>query len=420
MGGGVIKGVKTGVPGGIVGGINDAVPIPPQQDATSTPTVAFPSTKRVPPVYPSEAFDNHLEGRVNLTLTVNSEGKVSDVEFVGGSPEFVQSAKAAAYQWEFQPPAKAPALVSAIIDFSLSPSRRTSESPRVAGYRDPRSVSTLNMEVIKQDPPPQSAPVPGTNNYALYFDKFVSGKGASPQSATRPIARAGQNGVTMPVCEYCPKPEYSQEARDANIQGTVFLQIVVLTTGRAGEIKVVKGLEESLDKQAIKIIREKWTFKPATDKNGNPVDALVPVEIAFQLLGLPQPGLTRNSAAASPATAPLTPDESLQTKIFTAPVSGNGESTPYYMGLVKTQTVYAPNPELPRFARRANVHQESVTLNIIVNTKGKVIAAQYVKSSNPALIGEAIKTVLDWIIKGTHDGAPVTFQISVEVSFSDK
>jgi TonB family protein len=224
----------------------------------------------------------------------------------------------------------------------------------------------------------------------------------------------------MPICEYCPRPEYSPEAREANIQGTVYLQIIVLTTGRAGDIKVIKGFEKSLDEQAIKVVREKWTFKPATDRNGNPVDVLVPVEIAFQLIGPPQPTPPPMGppAAASPATAPLTPNETLQAKIFTGPLTDDGKSTPFYMGLVKAQTVYAPKPELPRLARQAHV-QGPVTLNIVVNAEGKVIVVEYVKG--PGMLAQsAITTVRDWIIKGTHDGSPVTFQISVEVSFSDK
>ncbi len=115
---------------------------------------------------------------------------------------------------------------------------------------------------------------------------------------------------------------------------------------------------------------------------------------------------------------PLTSTESVQAKIFTGPVTDNGASTPSYMGLVNTQTIYAPQPELPRLARQARI-QGSVTLNIIVNAEGKVIAVEYVKGPG-MLVQSAIDSVRNWIIKGTHDGAPVTFQMSVEVSFTDK
>lgn len=469
---GVIGGVKTGVPVGIISGVTNSLPVPPQQDYTSTRTETLAATKRVPAVYPSDALANHLEGRVNLALTINSDGKVSDVEVVNGSPQFVQAATNAAYQWEFQHPANSPVVISARFIFTLSPTRRTPDSVLLEPHdppKNPRAVSSIDVEVISTDPLPQSAPMPATNNDSRIIGKFQllppatasSGKlqpippvtQSSPrglivgqprpptnqgvflnvapsdaaaslnpnsQKDSKLVYRAGENGVTMPKCEYCPKPEYSDEARDANIQGMVYLQVTVLTTGRAGEIKKVRGLESSLDEQAIKVVREQWTFKPATDRNGNLVDVTVPVEIAFQLYGPPQPPPPppAHPGAASPATPPLIPNESLQAKIFKGSVTDNAATAPFYMGLVNTQTLYAPQPELPRMARQAHV-QGSVTLNIVVNTEGKVIVAEYVKG--PAmLVQSAIDSVRNWIIKGTHDGVPVTFQISVEVNFSDK
>ncbi len=291
----------------------------------------------------------------------------------------------------------------------------TSSSPRGLLTIGPSSGVLTVGPAITQPPPATNqgvflnvAPATATNS-----------RNPNSQKIGSPIYRAGQNGITMPLCEYCPKPEYTQEARDANIQGTAYLQVTVLTTGVAGEIKLIKGFEKSLDEQAIKVVRDEWTFKPATDRDGNPVDVIVPVQITFQLFGPPQtPQTAGHSVGASLATTPLTPNENVQAKIFTGPVTDSGASTPSTMGLVNTQTIYAPQPELPRLARQANV-KGPVTLNIIVNTEGKVIVVEYVKG--PAmLVQTAIDTVRNWIIKGTHDGAPVTFQMSVEVSFTDK
>jgi TonB family protein len=401
------------------------IPVPasqPQQDENPSRSVALIATKRVSPVYPHLLVENHLEGRVNLTLTVNSEGKVSNVEFINGASQFAQAATDAAYEWEFQPPTKAPAIISATLDFVLSPSPRSNQGPSIAAYKDPRAVSGLSVEVVKKDPSPESAPVSTgfIESHMVGEPKAVPVASDSSQSTSGPIYRPGENGVTLPKCEYCPKPEYSPEAREANLQGTVYLQVVVLANGLAGEIKVTKGFEESLDKQAIKIIREAWTFKPGTDRNGDPVNVTVPVEVVFQLFGPPQARVPTmgSPVAAFQSAPPLAPNESWQAKIFKGPVTGNGASTPSYMGLVNTQTIYAPQPKLPPLARQTNV-QGPVTLNIIVNAEGKVIAADYVKGS-AMLVQAAIDSVRNWIIKGTHDGSPVTFQMSVEVSFTDK
>jgi TonB family protein len=97
------------------------------------------------------------------------------------------------------------------------------------------------------------------------------------------VFRAGENGVGMPVCVYCPKPEYSEEGRKARFMGTVYLQVVVLANGHPGEIKLIKGVGMGLDEKAIETVRNQWTFKPAIGPNGKPVPTIVPVEIAFQL-----------------------------------------------------------------------------------------------------------------------------------------
>lgn len=97
------------------------------------------------------------------------------------------------------------------------------------------------------------------------------------------VYQAGQNGVGMPQCILCPKPEYSEEGRKARFMGTVVLDVVVLPNGHAGEIRLVKGVGMGLDEKAIETVKNQWTFKPALGPNGKPVATIVPIEITFQL-----------------------------------------------------------------------------------------------------------------------------------------
>ncbi len=78
-----------------------------------------------------------------------------------------------------------------------------------------------------------------------------------------------------------PNPEYSKEALSAKLQGKVVLRLVVGTDGRPHDIRVERSLGLGLDEKAIAAVRQ-WTFEPAL-KNGQPVEALVNVEIAFCL-----------------------------------------------------------------------------------------------------------------------------------------
>ena len=94
--------------------------------------------------------------------------------------------------------------------------------------------------------------------------------------------RAGINGVGMPVCIYCPDPQYSDEARKAKYQGTVVLQLIISADGRATNIRVVKGVGLGLDEKAIEAVRVA-RFKPAIGPSGKPVPVYITYEVSFHL-----------------------------------------------------------------------------------------------------------------------------------------
>jgi TonB family protein len=94
-------------------------------------------------------------------------------------------------------------------------------------------------------------------------------------------ARAGVNGVTVPICLYCPTPGYSQQARDAKYQGTVILSVIISPDGRASSVAIVKHPGLGLAEKAIEAVSE-WKFKPAS-KDGNSVSTVVPIEVTFRL-----------------------------------------------------------------------------------------------------------------------------------------
>jgi TonB family protein len=102
-----------------------------------------------------------------------------------------------------------------------------------------------------------------------------------PAPRTR-IAKAGIGGVTVPVCIYCPGPQYTDKAKAAKYEGTVILQVVITTDGRAANISVIKGVAMDLDEAAIEAVRG-WKFRPAIGPNGRAVATLVPIEVKFRL-----------------------------------------------------------------------------------------------------------------------------------------
>jgi periplasmic protein TonB len=91
-----------------------------------------------------------------------------------------------------------------------------------------------------------------------------------------------RRGVTYPVCLYCPYPLYTDEAREAKVQGTVLLRVLVGADGRAAQVQVVKGLGLGLEDRAIQSVRG-WRFAPARDAAGRAVQEWVMIESVFRL-----------------------------------------------------------------------------------------------------------------------------------------
>ena len=89
-------------------------------------------------------------------------------------------------------------------------------------------------------------------------------------------------GVTAPVVLRKVEPQYTEEARLAQYQGTVIVSTVIGTDGTAQNMQVVGGLGLGLDEKALQAISQ-WQFKPGT-KDGQPVPVIATIEVNFRLL----------------------------------------------------------------------------------------------------------------------------------------
>jgi TonB family protein len=91
------------------------------------------------------------------------------------------------------------------------------------------------------------------------------------------------SGIVNPVVLREVKPQYTADAMRAKVQGTVWLECVVLPDGTVGNVEVTKSLDPTfgLDQEAIKAARQ-WRFRPGT-RMGEPVAVLVTIELTFTL-----------------------------------------------------------------------------------------------------------------------------------------
>jgi protein TonB len=91
------------------------------------------------------------------------------------------------------------------------------------------------------------------------------------------------NGVSSPIPLKEVKPQYTAEAMRAKVQGTVWLQCIVMPDGSVGNVEIVRSLDSTfgLDQEAMKAAKQ-WRFRPGM-RQGQPVPVLVTIELTFTL-----------------------------------------------------------------------------------------------------------------------------------------
>jgi protein TonB len=105
----------------------------------------------------------------------------------------------------------------------------------------------------------------------------------SASRAQEPTVYAPGDGVSLPSVTKQVRAQYTQEAMQNRIEGTVGLSVVVLANGTVGEVNVTESLDSiyGLDAEAVKAMRQ-WEFKPGT-KDGKAVAVRVTVKMKFSL-----------------------------------------------------------------------------------------------------------------------------------------
>jgi len=141
---------------------------------------------------------------------------------------------------------------------------------------------TMDSPDISCDSGPLGAALPVDSAPAVELDVHdLSAPAANIDAETGlPLVRVTANN--FPTCLYCPRADYSREAKKAKIQGVVELSVVVTAEGKVTGINVLKGLGHGLDESAVKAVST-WRLKPAHGPDGQPAAVRQIVEVTFQL-----------------------------------------------------------------------------------------------------------------------------------------
>jgi TonB family protein len=110
-----------------------------------------------------------------------------------------------------------------------------------------------------------------------------SGLGAGFGGGTGGGAYRPGAGITLPQVLREVKPAYTADAMRAKVQGSVWLECIVMPDGSVGEVKVTRSLDPvfGLDQEAIKAAKM-WRFSPGM-RQGEPVPVIITIELTFTL-----------------------------------------------------------------------------------------------------------------------------------------
>jgi protein TonB len=119
-----------------------------------------------------------------------------------------------------------------------------------------------------------------TSLFAVWLAAILAAPSARAQDA---IVYEPGNGVSLPQVVKQVKAEYTREAMQQMIEGTVGLDVVVQADGAVGDVSVRQSLDAvyGLDEEAVKAMKQ-WRFKPGI-KDGKPVAVRIAVVMNFTL-----------------------------------------------------------------------------------------------------------------------------------------
>jgi TonB family protein len=126
--------------------------------------------------------------------------------------------------------------------------------------------------------PPEEKAVAPADHTEKRPELLARGAKTPEHDATRPFM-IGRGGVRAPTPLFTPEPEFPGRASSEHYQGIVVLNVIVDTSGKVQNIRLVRPAGMGMDEEAVATV-SKWRFKPA-QREGEPVAVEMNIEVAF-------------------------------------------------------------------------------------------------------------------------------------------
>jgi len=254
-----------------------------QAVAAPTPVASSPATAQSPGHASQIAMAVAVLALVVAVVAVFYRG--------GGSqtPEPAESRRGPAPQRQAASPLPAPPPTPAV----TSPSAATDDTIGKSRAAPPRP--TRSDEQGRGKPPIPAAPAAAVEPRQARLD----------EPAIRPPLRAGVD-VSAPRPRRTVEPTYPADARAAEIEGTVHIEVTIGPLGAVAAARVVRSVP-GLDEAALAAVRQ-WEFEP-TERDGGPASVIQIVPVTFTLpQRAPAPAATDPAPSAPPAAPASVPE----------------------------------------------------------------------------------------------------------------
>ena len=309
---------------------------------------------KIPARFPQDLGPS-VQGPVILRAIIDKDGNVASLRVISGHPLLVPAAIDAVRQWKYRPYLLHEEAVDVVTQIGVGYLRIGKETPEKVG-------------AASQD----------QTNGAVGGEIQVPAD-LAPTLLIRKVS-----------------PVYPALARQARIQGSVVLSIVINKDGEVRDTKLVSG-HPMLAPAAIEAVKQ-WRYRPYISED-KPVEVETVVRVGFRMADGPEVSTPLRSQQGSALRA------------------GAPKLVRVAEGIMQGMLEHKVDPEYPADAKEKHI-EGTVVLNVDIDGEGNVGRVELV-SGHPILAPAAMDAVLDWRYRPlVLNGAPVPVETTVQVQFA--
>lgn len=320
--------------------------------------------------YPVKAQENGEQGRVVANFVVEKDGSISNIKVIKGVTAALDAEAVRLLnsmpRWEPGEHRNQPARVRFTLPVvfrlqgeNLAPAK----SPALPISADVHEKGKMLDEIVvvaygkHNTYIPPSPPLPGRDNAESNGNELFDVVEVQPQYP------GGNEAMKKFISENLQYPKIAQEN---GIQGRVITQFIIEKDGSLSDIQIVRGVDPSLDKEAVRLIGTMPAWVPGTQR-GNKVRVRYTLPITFRL------------------------EDQTSSENRESPEFPGGEDA--YMKFLSDNIKY------PVIAQENGI-QGLIDVVFNINSKGKVTFVRFNNTVDPSLDQEArrvIELMPDWI-----------------------